>query len=123
MKSLRISCQLFLYHTIAFAWLPVESIIHDRQQEYFAAINASNGAGEFTVFIEFVLSPIKALLIGAINASDEKMDKATLHWNKIQEHLKAHDYITNADVRKLCGVSAVTVNRILALLVDTKKLT
>lgn len=86
-----------LWHTLllskwnpAFAWLPVESIIHDQQQEYFAAINASNGAGESTVFIEFVLSAIKALLIGAINASEEKMDKATLHWNKIQEHLKAH---------------------------------
>lgn len=42
-----------LWHTLllpkwnpAFAWLPVESIIHDRQQEYYAAINVSNDAGE-----------------------------------------------------------------------------
>lgn len=59
-----------LWHTLllskwnpAFAWLPVESIIHDRQQEYYAAINASNDAGESTVFIEFVLSAIKASLL------------------------------------------------------------
>lgn len=59
-----------LWHTLllskwnsAFAWLPVESIIHDRQQEYYEAINASNGAGESTVFIEFMLSAIKASLI------------------------------------------------------------
>ena len=46
--------------------------------------------------------------------SGEKIDKATLRWNKIQEYLKIHDYIMNADVRELCGVSAATANRILA---------
>ena len=122
-----------LWHTLllskwnpAFAWLPVESIIHDRQQEYYAAINASNDAGESTLFIEFMLSAIKALLIEAINTSNEmsnrKMDKATLRWNKIQEFLKTHDYIMNADVRELCGVSAATANRILVKLADEDKL-
>lgn len=114
-----------LWHTLLlskwnpmFAWLPVESIIHDRQQEYYEAINASNGAGESTVFIEFMLSAIKASLIDAINTNDEmsdgKIDKVTLRWHKIQEYLKTHDYIMNADVRELCGVSAATANRILA---------
>lgn len=118
-----------LWHTLllskwnpAFAWLPVESIIHDRQQEYYDAINVSNDAGESTVFIEFMLSAIKASLIEAINTSaamsdgmsDGKVDKATLRWNKIQEYLKTHDYIMNADVRELCGVSAATANRILS---------
>ena len=54
--------------------------------------------------------------------SDEKMDKATLRWNKIEAHLKSHDYIMNADVRKLCGVSAATANRILAALVAKNQL-
>ena len=122
-----------LWHTLllskwnpTFAWLPVESIIHDRQQEYYAAINASNDAGESTVFIEFMLSAIKASLMDAINTSDEmsdgKVDKATLRWNKIQEYLKNHDYIMNADVRELCGVSAATANRILASFVEVCKL-
>ena len=113
-----------LWHTLllskwnpAFAWLPVESIIHHHQQEYDAAINASNDAGESTVFIEFMLSVIKASLIEVISTSeamsDRKIDKATLRWNRIQEYLKTHDYIMNADVRELCGVSAATTNRIL----------
>lgn len=101
--------------------LPVESIIHDRQWEYYDAINVSNESGESTVFIEFMLSAIKASLIEAINTSGElsdgKMDKATLRWKKIEEHLKTHDYIMNADVRELCGVSAATANRILANIV------
>lgn len=117
-----------LWHTLllskwnpAFAWLPVESIIHDRQQEYYAAINASNDAGESTVFIEFMLSAIKASLIDALNTSDEMgdgpMDKATLRWKQIEKFLETHPFIMNADVRTLCGVSAATANRILANLV------
>ena len=108
-----------LWHTLllskwnpAFAWLPVESIIHDRQQEYYAAINASNDAGESTVFIEFMLAAIKASLIDAISTSDElsdgPMDKAAVRWKQIEKYLETHPYIMNVDVRALCGVSAAT---------------
>ena len=122
-----------LWHTLllskwnqALAWLPVESIIHDRQEEYYAAINASNDAGESTVFIEFMLSAIRASLIDTFNASDEMsvgaMDKETVRWKQIEKFLETHPYIMNADVRALCGVSAATANRILAGLVVNGKL-
>ena len=56
------------------------SIIYDRQQEYYDAINTFNDAGESTVFIEFMLSAIKASLMEAVSASDEmsngKIDKS-----------------------------------------------
>lgn len=114
-----------LWHTLllskwnpAFAWLPVESIIHNRQQEYYSAINASNDAGESTVFIEFMLSAIKASLIDAINVSDAMsdgpMDKSTMRWKQIEKFLETHPFIMNADVRSLCSVSSATANRILA---------
>ena len=109
-----------------FAWLPVESMIHARQPEYYAAINASNDAGESTVFIEFMLSTIKASLIDAINTSgemsDEPMDKTTIRWKQIEKFLETHEFIMNADVRALCGVSAATANRILAGLASEEKL-
>lgn len=122
-----------LWHTLllskwnpVFAWLPVESIIHDRQQEYYDAINTSNDAGESTPFIGFMLSAIKESLMEAVNLNDEvsdgKIDKAALRWNKIREYLKTHDYIMNADVRELCGVSAATANRILVGLASKGKL-
>ena len=67
-----------------------------------------------------------ASLIKAIKTNDEmsdgKRDKATLRWEKIQEYLKIHNYIMNADVRKLRGVSAATSNLILASLVEEGKL-
>ena len=119
-----------LWHTLllskwnpTFAWLPVESIIHDRQQEYYNAINISNDAGESTAFIEFMLSTIRESLIEAIkmsdDMSDEKSDKKTLRLKKIERFLQSNEYIMNADVRELCGVSAATANRILAGLTET----
>jgi len=122
-----------LWHTLllskwnpTFAWLPVESMIHARQPEYYAAINASNNAGESTEFIEFMLSTIKASLIDAINTSDEvsdePIDKSTLRWKLIEKYLETHEFIMNADVRTLCGVSAATANRILATLSAEGKL-
>ena len=122
-----------LWHTLllskwnpAFAWLPVESMIYSRQPEYYVAINTSNDAGESTVFIEFMLSAIKASLIDAINTSDEMsdapMDKVTMRWRQIEKFLETHDFIMNADVRKLCNVSAATANRILSGLVAEGKL-
>lgn len=122
-----------LWHTLllskwnpAFAWLPLESMIHARQPEYYAAINASNASGESTAFIEFMLSTIKASLIDAINASvemsDGSLDKATIRWKQIEKFLEIHEYIMNADVRALCGVSAATANRTLAGFVTEGKL-
>ena len=114
-----------LWHTLllsrwnpVFAWLPVESMIHARQQEYYDAINASNNAGESTIFIEFMLSTIKASLIDAINTSDKvsdmPTDKTALRWKQIERFLETHEFIMNADARSLCNVSAATANRILS---------
>lgn len=73
-----------------------------------------------------MLSAIKASLVEAISTRGEmrgeKIDKVTLRRNKIREYLKTHDYIMNADVCELCGVSAATVNRILSCFVEEEKL-
>ena len=54
--------------------------------------------------------------------SDGKMDKKALRWQKIEQFLQTHEYIMNADVRELCGVSAATANRVLARLASDGKL-
>ena len=38
-----------------FAWLPVETMIHERQQEYYAALGRSNDADDCTEFVCFML--------------------------------------------------------------------
>lgn len=45
-----------------FAFLPVETIIKKRQKEYYAALSASDKAGNSTLFIEFMLGILDASL-------------------------------------------------------------
>ncbi len=112
-----------LWHTLLltqwkpmFAWLPVESIIHDRQEEYYTAINRSNYEGASTAFIIFMLSAIKEALMEAVQAASpaRNMTSEALRWNKIERFLKKNGSITNADVRDLFQVSPATANRILS---------
>lgn len=94
-----------------FAQLAVESIIHDNQEKYYEAINISNAHGESTVFIEFMLSVIKRVL--KEYAKTKRQSKKT-QTELICKYLKKHDFITNADVRELLGVSSATATRVLA---------
>lgn len=120
-----------LWHTLLltqwkplFAWLPVESIIHDHQEEYYAAINRSNYEGESTAFIEFMLSAIQEALMEAAETSGaaEHMTTDELRWYKIEGFLKKNDAIMNADVRQLFQVSAATANRILSKFTEEGRL-
>lgn len=94
-----------------FAWLPIESIIHDNQNKYYEAINISNSRGESTVFIEFMLSVIERALKECTKTKRQSKKTQT---DLICKYLKKHDFITNANVRKLLGVSSATATRVLA---------
>lgn len=55
-----------LWHTLLLSkwcpvlkWLPIESIIQQRQQEYYAAIAASNASGSCEAFVAFMLEVIR----------------------------------------------------------------
>ena len=41
-----------------FAWLPIETMIWERQQEYYAALGRSNESGDCTEFVLFMLRAI-----------------------------------------------------------------
>lgn len=45
-----------------FAWLPVETLVHEYQDEYYQAIQLSNNAGESSIFAEFMLRMIRDAL-------------------------------------------------------------
>lgn len=119
-----------LWHTLLlmqwkpmFGWLPVESIIHDRQDEYYRAINRSNSEGESTAFIKFMLSAIKEALTEAVDAAHTAdMTLEERRWYQIEHFLKRNEVITNSDVRGLLGVSSATANRILAKLTAEGKI-
>ena len=117
-----------LWHTLLlskwnplFMWLPIESVIHDRQSEYYNAINTSNVAADSTAFIEFMLSAIKEAMIEAMNADvspRKKTDKTTDREKTVLSYLSEHGVISNSDVRELLSVSPATANRILNTMAD-----
>ena len=119
-----------LWHTLLltqwkpmFAWLPVESIIHDRQDEYYQAINRSNNEAESTTFIEFMLSAIKEALMETVQTDNtENMSTEERRWYQIERFLKKNGTITNADVREMFGVSSATANRILSKMTEEGKI-
>ena len=58
-----------LWHTLllsrwrpALAWLPVESVIRDRQESYYGAIARSNAQGSGEAFVTFMLTVIRDAL-------------------------------------------------------------
>ena len=61
-----------------FAWLPVETVIYDRQQEYYAVLGSSNDAGDCTEFVRFMLQAIIDALESYLTgdqASDQVSDQ------------------------------------------------
>lgn len=48
-----------------FADIPVESLVHEHQQDYYAALNTSSQRGDSAPFIEFML----AMIEGAVSAT------------------------------------------------------
>lgn len=120
-----------LWHTLLlaqwkpiFAWLPVESIIHDRQEAYYTAINRSNFDGESTVFLEFMLTAIRDALGEAARTAGmtEAQKLEDDRWKEISKFLEENGTVTNENVRELLGVSAATANRILGKLVSEGKI-
>ncbi|MBA4418154.1 MAG: cell filamentation protein Fic [Syntrophus sp. (in: bacteria)] len=58
-----------------FAVLPIESIIRDRQQDYYDALVQSDHDADATVFIEFMLNAV----LQAIEESTLESDQVTVH--------------------------------------------
>ena len=59
-----------LWHTLIlskwkpfFAWVPIESMIHEHQQEYYDALQQADSSGESTVFVEFMLTMIQRQIL------------------------------------------------------------
>ena len=63
-----------------FLWLPIESLIHEQQEDYYEAINAANTDGESTVFVKFMLEIIKQALMELTQnvAKDGKKDNESV---------------------------------------------
>lgn len=104
-----------------FAWLPIETVILDRQKDYYESINRSNANGESSAFLTFMLSAIREALTEAMQSAQTAESTRTEEARRlrIEQFLRENGAVTNADVRELLRVSPATANRILSKLVES----
>lgn len=57
-----------------FAWMPIETLIYAKQEGYYQALNASNTAGESTIFVTFMLEVIRDALKDVVRNQNKSND-------------------------------------------------
>ena len=60
-----------------FAWIPVETLIHRNQQQYYDALLDAGKAADSTAFVEFMLETIRDALMDAREQQNSPEGKAT----------------------------------------------
>ena len=46
-----------------FAWIPVETLVHEKQKAYYKALQRADEIGDSTQFVEFMLAMIRDALM------------------------------------------------------------
>ena len=85
-----------------FAWLPVETIVKEYQQDYYKAIALSDKKGDSTIFITFMLKCI----LSSLNEMYESNQK-------ILNDITANPKITIKELQDLIGLSESGVKKVL----------
>ena len=75
-----------------FAWIPVETIVKEHQQEYYDVIAKCDAAGNSTTFIEFMLR----CLLDAMNQIEQEPEEVS---NKVAD--KVADKVANKSAQKV----------------------
>ena len=93
-----------------FAFLPVETLIKERQEKYYQALGKSDNTGESTLFIEFMLEIILESLSDLLNMQNVNLlnvDRINLFKSIIKD-----DYFSRKDyLRNFREISSATASR------------
>lgn len=117
-----------LWHTLIlakwkefFLWLPIETMIHERQEKYYQAINTANTAGESTVFVEFMLELIHDLLSELAENETKQTNKNNIE-DKLLALLRQNERHSAKTLSQELGISERQVQRILKELKDSGRI-
>lgn len=96
-----------------FAWLPVETLIHENQEEYYKVLQVADNEGESTVFVEFMLRMICEAL-REINKTQN--DNVVTNEDKIVLLLKQDGRLSAKQLSETIGMTQRQAQRILTKL-------
>lgn len=99
------------------AWLPVETVIREQQDAYYAALAAADRQAEATPFVEFMLRALQQALADAIavEGSEESSEESSEEMPLLRL-LKAHPGLTAKQAAEQLGLSPRAVEKQLAAL-------
>ena len=102
------------------AYLPVESVIRDQQEVYYAALSAADQLAEATPFVEFMLGALKLALLEAESAGGSKGSEESAEQSSEETPLllllKAKPQLTGRQAAEKLGISQRAVEKQLSRL-------
>ncbi|MGJ8635026.1 MAG: Fic family protein [Luteolibacter sp.] len=101
---------LYHYHPV-FEFIPIESLIREHQQEYYAALEASDRSGDSTAFITFSLGVILQSLEDFFASFSPKPLTATQRLSRAREHFVSKDFSRKLYLELFKTISTATASR------------
>lgn len=100
-----------------FEYLPVEALIKDRQEQYYASLRKSDQSGESTVFIEFMLEIILESLNGLLNIQNPSLTSID-RINLFKSVVKEDSFTRKVYLKNFREISSATASRDLKFAVE-----
>lgn len=98
-----------------FAWIPVETLVYENQDEYYKILQQADRVGDSTKFVEFMLEMIRYALREISNATDVVTNVVT-NEEKILALLKQDAGMSANMLSVSLGITPRQTQRILAKL-------
>jgi Fic family protein len=108
-----------------FAWMPIETLIYEKQEEYYKALNASNTDGESTKFVTFMLEVIRDALKDVIDSQNKMQDigvNVGTNEDKVIMLLKQDSKLTAKTIAAILALTDRQIERILSKLKSEGKI-
>ena len=118
-----------------FAWLPVETLVHENQEEYYRVLQRADKAGDSTEFVEFMLGMIRNALKELRDNQNHGTNEANAEANEANREaneakggtiedqilrlIRANPKISQTRIAEEIGVSRSTVQRAFSKLIES----
>ena len=111
-RTARLWQNILLYNwKEVFEYLPIESLIHKYQTEYYKVIDNCNKKGNSTEFIEFMLRMIDETLDGALSTPSVSINQETININKLLNCLESNVPLSANEIMQRLNIKSKTTLR------------
>ena len=127
--KIRVCAEGILWHSLilqryhpAFEFVPIESVIHERQSEYCAVLGECDRAGSSTAFIDFSLEVVEAALERFLESLRSEPVTVERRLELARAHFAEREFARKDYLRQFPKLSTATASRDLRSAVEEGKL-